>query len=174
MLQSICGEATVPTNGSRHHRNHVFGSSRNVCAEASRDLLSRFILLRSCERNAGSFWLLDHYTRQAVATLLLARLLDVRQTTTTPGDLDHQQQHLLDRAMVSEGLEALRLVRGDEEQDDGEEDTYYYHSGSPAAKSNTEDVLPRCRRWRPVGPQSSSRTARPAEASWEAATAAQF
>jgi hypothetical protein len=143
MLQATCGEPTITTttNGHRHHRNrnHLLGSSRNVCVEASRDLLRRFIHLRSCERTAGYFRLLDHYAWQAAATLLLARLLDGRQTITTTslGCPDHQQ-HLSDRAIASEAIERIRLA-ADEEENDEDEDMYY--SGA-TAKSGREDLLP--------------------------------
>ncbi|KAJ9134162.1 C6 zinc finger domain containing protein [Pleurostoma richardsiae] len=152
MLQATCGQPTITTttttNGHRHNhshnrtrnRNHLLGSSRKICIDASRDLLRRFIHLRSCERTAGYFRLLDHYAWQAAATLLISRLLDGCQTMTTTslGGRDHQQ-HLSDRTMVSEAMERMRLA-GDE-KDDGDEDLYY--CSAAAAKSDTEDVLPR-------------------------------
>ncbi|KAJ0124430.1 c6 zinc finger domain containing protein [Diaporthe amygdali] len=144
MLQATCGEATITDNSAkrnRQHHKHNIGSSRDICVEASRKLLSRFIHLRSCERTAGYFQLLDHYAWPAAVTLLLAHLLDGRQTMPASSleGPDHQQ-HLADRAMVSEAMERMRLS-GDENEDDGDEDMDYY-AGS-AAKSGTEDVLAR-------------------------------
>jgi hypothetical protein len=150
MVQATCGESTINTitdrHGQHHNENpnhnpdHLLGSSRN-CAEASRDLLRRFIHLRSCERTAGYFRLLDHYAWQAAATLLLARLLDRRQTMVTMsmrGPEHHQ--HLSDRTIVSKAIETMRLAE-DEEGDDGNEHMYY--SSGAAAKTGKQDVLPR-------------------------------
>lgn len=159
MLQAGCGEPktpTTPTNGlDSHHnrnrnRNSLLSSTLNTCIEASRDLLRRFIHLRSCKRAASYFRLLDHYAWLAAAMLLLARLLDQRETTTTTtttslGGVHHQQQRLSDRAMVFEAMERMRLAAVDEEGgEDGDENMYYCYSAAEAdRKSGTEDVLPR-------------------------------
>lgn len=144
MLQATCGEATITDNttkGHPQHHRHNIGSSRDICLKASRDLLGRFIHLRSCERTAGYFRVLDHCAWQAAVTILLAHLLDGHQTKTTTSleDPGHQR-HLSDRTMVSEAMEKMRLS-GDENEDDGDEDMDYC-AGS-AAKSGTEDVLSR-------------------------------
>lgn len=160
MLQEICSTTTTatPERHSHHHdhnrdhdRNHLFASDRNFCTEASRDLLRRFIHLRSHERTAGSFRLLDHYAWEATATLLLARLLEDRQKTTTTttfsGDLEPQQR-LSDRGMASEAIDRMRLAGEENEQEDEEDGrdggmyNYYYSSGASEV-NGTGDVLSR-------------------------------
>ncbi|KAK2606732.1 hypothetical protein N8I77_005463 [Diaporthe amygdali] len=144
MLQATCGEATITENTTKrhpqHHRHNI-GSSRDICLEASRDLLGRFIHLWSFERTAGYFRVLDHYAWQAAVTLLLAHLLDGRQTMkmTSPEGSD-RQQNLSDHAMVTKAMERMRLS-GNEDEDDEDQDMDYY--AGVAAKSGTEDVLPR-------------------------------
>ncbi|KAH8896374.1 hypothetical protein GQ53DRAFT_591445, partial [Thozetella sp. PMI_491] len=103
MLQACDG----PTN--EHYREHLL--SRNVCVEASRDLLRRFVQLRSCERTESYFRLLDNFAWLAAATLLLTHL-DGHQTSRDPG-----HQHRSDRDMVSKAIEKMRFVG-----DNGEED----------------------------------------------------
>ncbi|EFX01128.1 c6 zinc finger domain containing protein [Grosmannia clavigera kw1407] len=121
MLQATCGEPTINTttaNEHRHHHHNCFlGSSRNICIKASRDLLHRFLRLRSCKRTASYFRLLESYAWHAAATLLLALLLDGFHTTTTTslGRPDHQQQ-LSDRALASKAMEKVQLA-GDEDED---------------------------------------------------------
>ncbi|KAK3322842.1 hypothetical protein B0H66DRAFT_590488 [Apodospora peruviana] len=126
--------------------SHLLGanSSRDNCIKASRDLLRRFIRLRSCERTMGYFRLLDLYAWRAATTLLLTRLLDDRQGRPD----EHEQQHLSDRAMVSEAIENMQPFVEENEQEDGEdgeeEDMPGYHSGGVVAeRSGTEDVLSR-------------------------------
>lgn len=154
MLQAIGGAPTTTTpDGPSYHedhnreRNHLLASSRNICADASRHLLRRFIHLRSCERTAGYFRLLGHYAWQAAATLLLSSLLEGRQTMMTKtmtslGGPDYQQ-HLSDRAMASEAIERIRLEEEDEEEDGGDKDVYFNYSSGAAAKSGTGDALRR-------------------------------
>ncbi|OIW24128.1 hypothetical protein CONLIGDRAFT_636921 [Coniochaeta ligniaria NRRL 30616] len=150
MLQAACGESTITTttaNEHRHHghdhnrnHNHLLGTSHYTCLKTSRNLLHHFIHLRSSERTAGYFRLLDYYAWQAAAALLLGRLLDGRRTTTTniflagPG----HQQSIEDRALASEAMERMRLA-GEDDEDDGDEDIHYF-SGS-AARYGSEDVL---------------------------------
>lgn len=102
MLQA-CGE---PAN--RNHHNHL--PSRNICVEASRELLRRFVKLRSCDHTASYFRLLDRYIGLATATLLLTRL-NGHYTSGVP-----DPQHASDRAIVSNAMEKMRLV-----EDDGSE-----------------------------------------------------
>lgn len=151
-LQAICNKPTTTTPDwqSHHHdhnrrrdRKHLLASNRNICIEASRDLLRRFIHLRSCERTAGCFRLLDHYAWLAAATLLLARLLAGRQmmmTTTSLGVPDHQK-HLSDRAMASEAMDRMRLSVDDEQEDGGDGAMYYHYSSGASAADGTGDVL---------------------------------
>lgn len=155
MLQAICIKPTTTTTPDRqnHHpnhdrdrdRNHLFASSRSICIEASRDLLRRFIHLRSCERTAGCLRLLDHYAWQAAAALLVTYLLDRPQmiaTATSLGVFDHRQ-HLSDRAMASEAIDRMRLA-GDDEQEDGENgDMHYYYSSGASSEDGKGDVLTR-------------------------------
>lgn len=148
MLETMCSEPTTgghPQNyihNRNRNRNHL-QSSRQTCVEASRSLLSRFIHLRSCERTAGHFPLLDHYARQAAATLMLARLLDGRQAgiETTPQHPD-SQQHLSDRAMASEAVGRMRPAGGDREEEE-EEEMDGCHPGAESSGRGMEDVLPR-------------------------------
>ena len=147
MLQATYGEPTITTDEHHHHskhhlnRSHLPSSSRNICVEASRELLSRFIHLRSCERTASYFRLLDHYAWLATATLLLARLLNDHQTMTMKalGDVDYQQ-HLSDRNMASEAMERMQLAGGEESI--GDEDISQDYSGA-GTKDSTDNILPR-------------------------------
>lgn len=156
-LQRICSETDIPIttiDAHYHHQNHDHHheyyrncrlvSSRSICIEASRDLLRRFIHLRTCERTAGYFRLLNHYAGPAAATLLLTGLLDGRQAIPTSkkslGDRDHQR-HLSDRALVSEAIERMRLEGEDEEEDGGDDDMYFHHSSGAGANSDMRDVL---------------------------------
>ncbi|KAK7703241.1 hypothetical protein SLS64_009218 [Diaporthe eres] len=157
MLQAIFSRPTITTTPDRqnHHpdhnrdrdrdRNHLLASNRSICIEASRDLLRRFIHLRSCERTAGCFRLLDHYAWLAAATLLLARLLDGCQmmTTTTLLGVPEHQQHLSDRAMASEAIDRMRLWGGDEQEDGGDGDMYCYYSAGASTEGRERDVLAR-------------------------------
>lgn len=152
MLQAICSKPTNATpdwhiDHHDHDRNRLFAKSHKICIEASRDLLRRFIRLRSHERTAGSFRLLDHYAWEAAATLLLAHLLDGRQmmTTTTEslGDPEHQQR-LSDRAMASEAIDRMLPAGEDNEQEDeedGRDGGMYYRRSS--GDSVGGDVLSR-------------------------------
>lgn len=155
MLQAGCSEPTTPTNGLDSHHNHsrnklLRSGSLSTCIEASRDLLCRFIQLRSCNRAEGYFRLLDHYAWLAAAMLLLARLLDHRETTTTTtttslGGVHHQQQRLSDRTMAFEAMERMRLAAVEEEGDDEGDDEmdYRYSDAAATAKCGTKDMLPR-------------------------------
>lgn len=153
MLQAVYSKPPVatPDSHSHHHeknrdhdRNHLFAGNLKICIEASRDLLRRFIHLRSHERTAGSFRLLDHYAWEAVATLLLALMLDGRQMTTTVSSLgvSEHQQRLSDRAMASEAIGKLRVAGEDNEQEDG---SMYHHNSSSgtATEGGTGDLLSR-------------------------------
>lgn len=155
MLQAIGGAPTTTTpdapsyhqeDHTRDH-NHLLASSRNICVDASRDLLRRFVHLRSCERTAGYIRLLDHYAWQAAATLLLSRLFSGRRTimtgtTTSLGGPDYQQD-LSDRAMALEAIERIRLEEEDEEEDGGDEEVYYNYSSGAAVNGGTGDALRR-------------------------------
>ncbi|TPX12631.1 uncharacterized protein E0L32_000808 [Thyridium curvatum] len=159
MLQAILGETLTTTNnnsttGHRQHehsrnRNRI-SNSRNICVQASRDLLRRFNYLRSCERTAGYIRLVDHYAWLAAATLLLVRLLDsyARSPTALIGGMaatgaPNDAQLSEDRKMASIAMEGMRLAGDDEDdEDDGDDDVYSYTSVI-AAKSAAEDVLPR-------------------------------
>lgn len=140
MLQVACGKSAITSNGGES-RTQLVGSSRNLCLNASRDLLRRFIQFRSCERTAGYYRLLDQYASQAAATLLLVHILyGSRTMTVTPLDGSDHEQHLSDRALVSEAMAEIQPAGDEEEDDDGDEDMYY---SSATAKSGPEDVLPR-------------------------------
>lgn len=158
MLQKLQSEPTTATTSAHHHhhdhtrdrdRDHLLARSSNACVEASRDLLRRFIRLRSRERAAGCFRLLDHYAWHAAAALLIARLLDRCQavTETSPsspgGGTDHQQR-LSDRDLASEAMGNMRLEEDDGGEEDGGDGDLCYYTCSPggaAAKSSQREVL---------------------------------
>lgn len=150
MLQSNCSKTPTTTpDWQGHHRDQnrhrLLTRNRSICLEASRDLLRRFIHLRSHERTADFFRLLDHYAAEAAATLLLARLLEGRQvmmTTTSLGVAD-QQQHLSDRAMASEAIDRMRLAGDDEQEEIGDGNMDYSYSSGASTDGGRSNVLAR-------------------------------
>lgn len=88
--------------------------SRLACANASREVLSRFITLRSFNGIAYSCRTVDFLALMAALTLLLAHL-DSRRHPTDAGDLLAHQYHS-DRAMierVQENMEQVNRLNSD-------------------------------------------------------------
>lgn len=88
--------------------------SRLTCANASREVLSRFITLRSFNGIAYSCRTVDFMALMAALTLLLAHL-DSRRHPTEAGDLLAHQYHS-DRAMiekVQENMEEVNRLNSD-------------------------------------------------------------
>lgn len=91
-----------------------FEYSRLTCANASREVLSRFITLRSFNGIAYSCRTVDFMALMAALTLLLAHL-DSRRHPTDAGDLLAHQYHS-DRAMiekVQENMEEVNRLNSD-------------------------------------------------------------
>lgn len=91
-----------------------FEYSRLTCANASREVLSRFITLRSFNGIAYSCRTVDFLALMAALTLLLAHL-DSRRHPTDAGDLLAHQYHS-DRAMiekVQENMEEVNRLNSD-------------------------------------------------------------
>jgi hypothetical protein len=86
--------------------------SKIMCVNASRELLSRFIMFRSLNHIASCFHIIDFLALMAGLTLLLAHL-DSHCSSQTDNLLAHQchpQQCLSDRAMIEQALENMEEV----------------------------------------------------------------
>ncbi|KAL4753226.1 hypothetical protein BDW72DRAFT_169583 [Aspergillus terricola var. indicus] len=102
--------------------------SHTTCINASREILTRYIVLGNSNRVAYTCRVIDFFTLSSALLLLLAHL---RQHTRSPGEfnpLAHQRQG--DRAMISQALDNLQKISwGEAAQDPA---TYVVHSiGSP-------------------------------------------
>lgn len=87
--------------------------SRMACVNASREILMRFILFRSYNRNGFCCRTVDFFALMAAITLLLAHL-DSHRLSQTSNFLAHQ--YLSDRAMIEQAqanMEKISHVNGD-------------------------------------------------------------
>ncbi|EXJ90441.1 hypothetical protein A1O1_03543 [Capronia coronata CBS 617.96] len=84
-----------------------FEYSRMTCVNASREVLSRFIVLRSFNRSAFSCRTVDFLALMAAMTLLLAHL-DSHRRSQADNLLAHQ--YLSDRAMIEQTQENMKEV----------------------------------------------------------------
>ncbi|KAL4742141.1 hypothetical protein BDV11DRAFT_203025 [Aspergillus similis] len=82
--------------------------SQTTCINASREILTRYIVLGNSNRVAYTCRVIDFFTLSSALLLLLAHL---RQHTRSPGEfnsLAHQRQS--DRAMISQALDNLQKI----------------------------------------------------------------
>ena len=85
-----------------------FDYSRITCVNASRELLSRYIMFRSYNHIANCCRVIDFFALLAALTLVLAHLDGHRTAKRTDNVLVHQR--LSDRAMMEQVLENMEMV----------------------------------------------------------------
>nr|AHV78250.1 ResR2 [Sarocladium zeae] len=93
--------------GPSSNSNHEY--SRITCVTASREVLSRFIILRSFNQVAYSCRTVDFLALMAAMTLLLAHLDSHIHATPSGGNLLAHQYHS-DRAMVEQAQEHMKEI----------------------------------------------------------------
>lgn len=91
----------------RSSTEHKYDYSRIICVNASREILSRFIMFRSFNRNAFCCRTVDFFALMAAMALVLVHL-DSHRSSQVGNLLAHQS--LSDRAMIEQAQENMEQV----------------------------------------------------------------